>query len=240
MPDASPQPQARVFRGAFDRAFLTDAENVTELHLIRHGEQVLPTGSAPVGETVDPPLSERGQRQADLVGMRYSTQHIDAVYASPLIRAFETGRQVARHHRLQPIVMHELREVEVFRDVPRDKSALEFFGEPLLLGMRDRMMRERRWDVYPASESSLEFTRRAVNAVEGIIATNIGRRVVIACHGGIINAYIGHIIGSPYDMFFRPAHTSIHVVAAGDGIRALHSLNDIHHLLTAEGSFVSH
>ncbi|MFN0096669.1 MAG: histidine phosphatase family protein [Dehalococcoidia bacterium] len=240
MPEEA-QPAPKPFRGAFDKAFLTDAADATEVHLIRHGEQELPTsGRIPVGVTIDPPLSARGRRQAELVGMRYSTAKIDAVYASPLQRALDTGKQVARHHRLEPVIMHELREVEIFRDVPPEKSAVEVFGEPLLLGMRERMLRERRWDVYPLSESSLDFRRRAVNAVEGIIATNQGKRVVIACHGGIINAYVAHIIGSPYDMFFRPAHTSVHIVAAGDGIRALHRLNDIQHLETAEGSFVSH
>jgi broad specificity phosphatase PhoE len=79
-----------------------------------------------------------------------------------------------------------------------------------------------------------------VNAIEAIIAENPGKRVVIACHGGVINAYVGHIIHSPFDMFFRPAHTSVNVVAAGEGIRALHLLNDTHHLQTAEGSFLSH
>jgi hypothetical protein len=43
-------------------------------------------------------------------------------------------------------------------------------------------------------------------------------------------------------MFFLPAHTSLNVVAAGQGIRAIHSLNDIHHLLAREGmvSHISH
>ena len=40
-------------------------------------------------------------------------------------------------------------------------------------------------------------------------------------------------------MFFRPAHTSVNVVAAADGIRALYSLNDITHLRNAEGDFHS-
>jgi broad specificity phosphatase PhoE len=79
-----------------------------------------------------------------------------------------------------------------------------------------------------------------VNAVESIIATNEGKRVVVACHGGVINAYVGHIIGTKFDMFFRPAHTSVSIVAAGEGIRAVHSLNDTHHLATPEGSFLSH
>ncbi len=92
----------------------------------------------------------------------------------------------------------------------------------------------------PYSESSFEFRKRTVNAVEAILAENEGGRVVVACHGGVINAYVAHIIGVGFDMFFRPAHTLVSVVAAGHGVRALHSLNDVHHLQTPEGSFVSH
>lgn len=225
----------------FDRAFLTDVEDVTEIILVRHGEQFVPDWrGGPVGDIVDPPLSERGVAQARLVGERFSTEKVDVVYASPLRRAFDTGLQIARHHRLEPVVMPDLREVEVFRDIPPEKTAVEFIGRDLLLGIRERMLREKKWDVYPYSESSFEFRRRTVNALEGIIATNEGKRVIVACHGGVINAFVGHIIGSPYDMFFRPAHTSVSVVAAGEGIRALHSLNDTHHLRTSEGDFLSH
>lgn len=225
----------------FDRAFLTDVEGVTEIVLVRHGEQFVPDWrGGPVGDIIDPPLSERGVAQARLVGERFSTEKVDVVYASPLKRAFDTGLQIARHHRLEPQVMPDLREVEVFRDIPPEKTAADFIGRDLLLGIRERMLREKKWDVYPYSESSSEFRRRTVNAIEGIIATNEGKRVVVACHGGVINAYVGHIIGSPFDMFFRPAHTSVSIVAAGDGIRALHSLNDTHHLRTPEGDFLSH
>jgi broad specificity phosphatase PhoE len=225
----------------FDRAFLTDMEDVTQVILVRHGEQHVPDyRSGPVGDTFDPPLSERGERQAELVGLRFSTQNIDVVYASPLRRALETGRQIARHHRLEPVVWPDLREVEVFRNVPPDKTAAEFLGPELLAGIRERMLHERSWDVYPHSESSFEFRKRTVNAIEAIIAANEGKRVAVACHGGVINAYVGHIIKSPYDMFFRPAHTSVSVVAAAGGVRAVHSLNDIHHLYHGEESWVSH
>ena len=63
---------------------------------------------------------------------------------------------------------------------------------------------------------------------------------MIACHGGVINAYTGYVIATDFDMFFRPAHTSVHVVLAKGHVRALESLNDTHHLLTAEGSFVTY
>lgn len=236
----SNEPAPPRFSSVFDRAFLTGLEDVTQLILVRHGEQLLPPPGVPAGETVDPPLSERGREQARLVGEHFSTQHIDEVYASPLRRAYDTGEQIARHHRLTPIVVDDLREVELFRDIPRDKSAVATLGEHLLAGIRERMLVERSWDVYPYSESSHEFRRRAVNAIESIIAANPGRRVAIACHGGVINAYVGHVIGSRYDMFFRPAHTSVHIVAAAEGRRALHSLNDVSHLVTPAGSFLSH
>lgn len=224
--------------GVFDRAFLTGVENVTQLTFVRHGEQAIRDArGGPIGDWVDPPLSERGEQQARLVGERFSTEMVDAVYASPLKRAFDTGYQVARHHRLEPIVMQDLREVEVFRDVPAEQNIAEHFGRDLLAGIQERMLHERRWDVYPMSESSFGFRKRVVNAVEAIIAGNEGKRVVIACHGGVINAYIAHIIGTDMDMFFRPAHTSVQVVYAGDGgVRALQSLNDVTHLLVAEGA----
>lgn len=226
---------------AFDRAFLTGIEDVTELILVRHGQQHVPDPySAAIGDTFDPELSEHGRQQARALGERLSTRRIDAVYSSPLRRAFDTALAVARHHRLQPKVVDDLREVEVFRDIPRDKRVTDVIDEALLAGIRERFLHEKTWDVYPYTESSFEFRKRVVNAIEGIIAANEGKRVVIACHGGVINAYVGHVIGSRYDMFFRPAHTSINVVMAGGGIRALHTLNDVHHLAAAEGSLLSH
>jgi broad specificity phosphatase PhoE len=225
----------------FDRAFLTGIEGVTELIFVRHGEQhIADPRQGPVGDAFDPPLSERGVRQAKLVGERFSTGKIDVVYASPLKRAFDTGEQIAKHHRLTPTVLHDLREIEMFRDIPADKSAVDFLGMSLLNGIRERMLKERKWDVFPYSESSFDFRKRTVNAVESIIAESEGKRVVIACHGGVINSYVAHIIGVDADMFFRPAHTSVSIVFSGHGVRAMQSLNDVAHLLTAEGSFLSH
>jgi 2,3-bisphosphoglycerate-dependent phosphoglycerate mutase len=127
--------------------------------------------------------------------------------------------------------VRDLREIEVFRDVPPHASIEEFLDPQLLLGVRERMMVERRWDVYPYSESSTEFRKRVVNAIEGIAASHEGARVVVACHGGVINAYLAHHLGIDRDMFFRPAHTAVNVVLAGHhGIRAVRSLGDVHHL----------
>jgi broad specificity phosphatase PhoE len=225
----------------FDLAFLTGVSPVTELVLVRHGQQdIADPRSGPVGDLIDPPLSALGRRQAELVGERFRDQQVDAVYTSNLARAHDTGAAIAGHHGLEPIVLEDLREVEVFRDVPPDRTAVEFIGRDLLLGIRERMVAERSWDVYPFSESSFEFRKRTVNAIEAIAATNEGKRVVVACHGGVINAYLAHHLDIPVDMFFRPAHTAVNVVLAGHhGVRALQSLGDVHHLL-GEGGLVTY
>jgi probable phosphoglycerate mutase len=216
----------------FDVAFLTGVDEVTELVLVRHGQQdVRDIGRGPVGDMIDPPLSELGRRQAELVGKRFAEQRIDAVYSSNLHRAYDTGMEIARHHSLAPVVLEDLREVELFRDIPPERSAVDFIGRPLMLGLRERMIVERRWDVYPYSESSFDFRKRTVNAIEAIAATNHGARVVIACHGGVINAYVAHLLRVEEDMIFRPAHTAVNVVLAGThGVRALQAVGDVHHL----------
>jgi broad specificity phosphatase PhoE len=238
----STTPSSGRLPSVFDFAFLTGVQPVTELVLVRHGQQHFPDpGRGPVGDIIDPPLSEKGQRQAELVGKRFAGQRVDAVFTSTLQRAKDTGRQVAQHHGIELQIMEDLREVEVFRDIPPDQSAVEFLGRPLLLGVRERMMNERSWDVYPFSEPSAEFRKRTVNAIEAIVATNEGKRVVVACHGGVINAYVGHHLGIAEDMFFRPAHTAVNVVLAGHhGVRALQSLGDVHHLLAEDPDLVSY
>lgn len=225
--------------GVFDQAFLTGAENVTEVLLIRHAQQEY-DAEGPVGDLVDPPLSEQGKLQARLLGEALSTTRLDAVYTSPLRRAADTAHSIAPHHSLQMETVTDLREVEVFRDVPGDKTLREFLGKELLGATRERMLHERSWDVYPYSESSYDFRKRSVNAIELCIAQHTGGRIAVVCHGGVINIYTGHIIRSSIDMFFRPAHTSISIVVAGDGRRVLRLLNDTHHLTTAEGDAVSY
>ena len=104
-------------------------------------------------------------------------------------------------------------------------------GALRLQGARERFIRHRTWDVYPYTERNEAFRHRTVNVIEGIAAGHPGQRVVVACHGGVINAYVGEVIGLDTAMFFRPAHASVHRVRAHDLTRALWSLNETHHLV---------
>ena len=48
----------------------------------------------------------------------------------------------------------------------------------------------------------------------------------MACHGGVINAYLAEMLGLDVDMFFRPFHASIHRVLFGHGKRVIETLNE--------------
>jgi probable phosphoglycerate mutase len=239
---AEEQDEARRDRvpGVFDQAFLTGMDDVTEVVMVRHAQPDI-NFEGIVGDQRDPPLTEHGRLQAKLTGEAFSLTQIDAIYSSTLRRAKETAEAIAAHHKgLDLQIMPDLREVEVFRDVPDDKTVQEYVGMDLLLAARTRMLDERSWDVYPHTEPSFDFRKRTINAIEACIAMNEGKRVLIVCHGGVINAYMGHIIRSPYDMFFRPAHASVNIAVAGDNRRVLRLLNDTHHLTTAEGDIATY
>jgi broad specificity phosphatase PhoE len=215
-----------------DRAYLTNTEGVTELVLVRHGQQDFPTDPrrASPQDWIDPPLSAIGNRQAEAVGTSMVGHGIGAVYASPLERAHETGLQIARHHGMDVTILAELREIELFRDLPDGVPLVDAVDPILLRGARERFVRERRWDVYPYSETGDQFRHRVLMAVEGIIATHPGEQVVVACHGGVINAVTSALLGLAEDMFFRPAHASVHRIAALGERRVIWSLNETHHL----------
>lgn len=199
----------------------------------------MPDGSFTPALWKDPPLSEQGRRQAAAVGAALASESLDAVLCSHLRRAAETARHVAEPHKLAPVVYPELREVETYRDVPDDVRLEDVLSPVMWHGVQERFLRERRWDVSPFSESSAEFRHRVVTVVEGILAMHAGKHLAIVCHGGVINAYLGHLLGLREDMFFRPAHASITRVLAGDGRRVIHTLNELHHLQALDPRLVT-
>jgi probable phosphoglycerate mutase len=212
-----------------ERLYLDGIDGVTEALLIRHAEQeVDPNGS--VGESRDPPLSALGRQQALLVGEALSNVHLDALFSSGLRRALDTARAIGEHHGLEPQVIDDLREHEIFRDIPDDQRIESVLSRELLRALQARLITERSADAYPHSESSYEFRKRAINAVEQAIMSQRAERIAIVCHAGVINAYVSHVVKSPHDFLFGPDHTSVSAIAVGDGRRMLRRLNDAQHL----------
>lgn len=221
--------------------FLLAQQEATGLALVRHGQQQRPT--SPVftpSEWVDPPLSETGRRQAEAVGRAFASQQVDVVVSSHLSRASETAAAIAGHHGLEPLVLPDLREVETYRDLPDGEVPADAVPEPFWRGVQARFPEERRWDVVPFGEGSEELRHRVVSTLEGLLVMHPAAHLVVVCHGGVINAYLAHLLGIREDMFFLPAHASVTRLRVLGRRRALESLNDRDHLTSAEPSLLTY
>ncbi len=215
--------------------FVESFEGMCEVLLVRHGEQQY-RENIPLGEALDAPLSELGWKQARAVGERLASARIGAVYASPLQRAHNTGREIARRHGLDPIVLEELREIDLWRNAPQDKGLLELYNAAELGEIYREVRRTRKHSSWPHTEDGEAFKTRIVATLDTIIAENHGHRVVVACHGGVIEAYLSYLLGSAFDHVVAVHHTSITVVRAADTRRELLTINDYSHVMPIQSA----
>ena len=63
------------------------------------------------------------------------------------------------------------------------------------------------------------------------IDTHPGEQVGVVCHGGVINVYVGLVLGIEKPLWFEPGYTSISRIAASrKGVRSVVTLNETAHL----------
>ncbi|MEY2478394.1 MAG: 2,3-bisphosphoglycerate-dependent phosphoglycerate mutase [Actinomycetota bacterium] len=192
-----------------------------DLLLIRHAE---PVRIVDADGPADPPLRERGLHQAELLGQWLATEPLDGIWASPLRRARETAAAVAAHHGLEVVIDDELAEF--------DKEATSYIPYEELKATKDERflaMAEGRLEDYDVDPKV--FQAGVVAAIDRVIVANPGRTVGVVCHGGVINAYLAHVLSIDRLLFFEPGYTSIsRVAAARSGARSVVSLNELAHL----------
>ncbi len=206
--------------------FMSQSPDAGQLLLVRHGEQVWPDRLAPVGEWVDPPLSDLGHRQAAAVAGYLADTKVDVIYSSKLERARDTAAAIAGHYPFDVIEIEELEEIRMFNELPQDVSAVETLGLLEFAQMHDQFRKTRKWDAYERGERSSQFRERIVNALQTILDDNRGSTVAVVCHGGVKNVYLSHLLGLEVDMFFRPKHCSVSRVRFDDHGQVIDTLNE--------------
>lgn len=83
---------------------------VTRLYLIRHAQALGNVNLTFQGHS-DEPLTDKGKLQIERLCERMKEVKLDAVYASPLIRAHETAQALAASHGLSVTVTPSLKEL---------------------------------------------------------------------------------------------------------------------------------
>ena len=190
--------------------------------LIRHG---LPVRRELSDGIADPELADDGFEQARHLANYLATESIDALYASPLRRAVQTAEAVAAVKSLPIIIVDGVAEWDRNSSEYIPVEELKAAGDP-----RWHAMVRGEWTVH--EESPEEFAARVIGSLEVIIDSHPGQRVAVSCHGGVINAYLSHVLGLPVSQgFFYPNYTSIHrVIASRGGHRSVVTINETSHL----------
>ena len=193
-----------------------------QLILVRHA---LPVRRELLEGVADPELSEPGRAQAALLAEYLGSEAIDAIYVSPLRRATETAGPLADRLGLPVIVSDGVAEF--------DRSSNEYVPVEELKATNDprwQQMLDDTWD--ERDETRSDFISRVVTTIDGIIAAHPAQTVAVVCHGGVINAYLTSVLGTPDSVgFFDPNYTSVHrVMASRSGQRQIVTINETAHL----------
>ncbi|GAB6274164.1 MAG: hypothetical protein STSR0004_10270 [Peptococcaceae bacterium] len=154
---------------------------------------------------------------------------IAAVYASDLIRAWETARVLAEPHHLNVISCRAFREINfgLWEGLTMEEIKKEY-RELLHQWWRGPM--ETR---VPQGETLNEVVNRVNKLVNEIIDKHITQQIIIVSHGGPIRAIVATVLGMDLNQYWRlrldnGCLTIIDFPAPDKGILAL--LNDCSHL----------
>ena len=191
-----------------------------ELILVRHA---LPVRRENTPGPADPELSDDGHSQARLLADYLALEHIDAIYTSPLVRARQTADPLCARTSLVAALEEGVAEW--------DRHSSEYIPVEELKATNDPRWQEIVSGVWSSEEDPEDFHDRVLDSIESIVAGHRGQKVVVACHGGVINEYLAHVLGLSQRQFFYPNYTSIHRIAASSsGARSVLSINETSHL----------
>lgn len=166
-----------------------------ELILVRHGQSTANAAGIWQGR-LDFPLSDEGRRQARLAGGALASEELDAVFASPLSRAYETAELIAQEAGFEDGVTAEAGLMEraggLLEGTTREEREARI---PELIRKLATLPEEERWSVVGA-EGDEEVLRRFGEALSKIRALHgAGSRVLVVSHGGSMRAFLRRLFG---------------------------------------------
>lgn len=199
-----------------------------DLLLVRHAQPVRIEALGAAAEAAgpaDPPLTPSGVEAATRTAAWLAVEGVDHIVTSPLRRAVETAAPLAERLGIETEVAPAMGEFDA-----RDASYIPF-EEMSRDHEKFTAMVSGDWTRVDGWADPDAFRRQAVDALEAVVAANPGRRVAVFTHAGIVNVYLGHVLGIERLLWFYPGYASISRVAASrEGPRSVVSVNETAHL----------
>jgi broad specificity phosphatase PhoE len=168
---------------------------MTRFLLVRHTAHDFLAKGMIAGRQPGVHLNAAGKEEAEELAERLSILPVDAIFSSPLERAWETAAPLARKLALQVQIAEEFNEIDVgnwtnraFRELERDEHW-------------QRWNNFRSSTATPTGELMLDVQARAVGKISQLKEQH--RFVAIFSHGDPIRAVLAHFLGLHLDLFLR-------------------------------------
>ena len=179
---------------------LDSSEKIKSFYLVRHGETESTRKGNICGE-LDVPLTEEGLMNAEIIADTLMDVGIDSIFSSPLIRCVQTSDTIAKAVRKPTYFKHS---------GLLEKKEGEWEGKNY---WQIRSENPKLWEKWskdpinvtpPGGESVADFVARIGRAMEDIRKNyEIGQRIVLSTHAGVIKAIIIHTLDIPVANFYR-------------------------------------
>lgn len=169
----------------------------TTVLLIRHGENSWTESHRLAGRTAGVYLNDYGRQQAQALGQRLVTTHLDAIYASPLERTQETAHAIADLRSQAVIANPDILEVDYG----------SWTGEAI-----KTLAKEDAWKTvqfypsgaaFPNGETMYAMQVRMVQAINKLVEKHPQQTIAIVGHADLIKAAVAHYLGVHLDLFQR-------------------------------------
>jgi len=145
------------------------------LFIVRHGETEANEKGIEAG-LLDYPLTKKGVKEASFIAKTLSKVKINAVYSSPVFRAVETAKILARPHKLKVKTLEELTEAKLKPRFVGKKGRHHILTTPAAF-----------------SETNSELLERTGKAIK-IIKQEAEGNVIVVSHGDVITAMLESVV----------------------------------------------
>ena len=218
-----------------------------EFILIRHAQ---PEWVKDGRSVVNPPLSELGFRQADLLGMRLKDDRFDHVFVSPLLRARQTAAPFDEGPQVIEPWLEEIRE-PAWHGQPAEIT-VKAYNDDAKANAIDR------WSGLAGGEPVSDFVARIRSGCADFLLRHGVRRqdtmlpvwdiddpqtsFVFVAHAGTNSVIICHLLGlepTPWEwerfVIGHASMTTIKAIKLGDGYTfSLEKLSDLEHIASSD------
>ncbi|MFQ6049479.1 MAG: histidine phosphatase family protein [Candidatus Paceibacterales bacterium] len=157
--------------------------------LLRHGQTQWNLEKRTMGH-LDSPLTEEGILRAKKAVKKLKSYNFDIVISSPLGRALETSKIIAKGLKISEIKTNPAfaeRHLGVLQGRPKQESVQHF---PYFWDADGRFIQN---SEIPGGESLEEFLQRVQKGIEDLRLLSKTKNILVVAHDGVLHAIVGHV-----------------------------------------------